>query len=191
MMFFQDGPGGGRRGRGRRLNSAAAARVGLVDRTNGDGAEPASGPPIEGAPPFSLGMLWRNAGTTWHGFRRVLGLVWEARPALTLALAMLNLVQGVLPAARVWISALLVDTVVAAVSNGVGVAAIGQVAVLVALQFGIGAVGTLLGTTSNICQQLLQERVTNRIQLLVMRHANQLDLVFFERPQFYDLIQQV
>jgi ATP-binding cassette, subfamily B, bacterial len=173
------------------VGSAAAARVGLVDRTNGNGAEPASGPPIEGAPPFSLGMLWRNAGTTWQGFRRVLGLVWEARPALTLALALLNLVQGVIPATRVWISALLVDTVVAAVSNGVGVAAVGQVALLVALQFGISAVATLLGSTSNICQQLLQERVTNRIQLLVMRHANQLDLVFFERPQFYDLIQQV
>jgi ATP-binding cassette subfamily B protein len=26
---------------------------------------------------------------------------------------------------------------------------------------------------------------------MVMRHANQLDLVFFERPQFYDLLQQV
>jgi ATP-binding cassette subfamily B protein len=37
----------------------------------------------------------------------------------------------------------------------------------------------------------LQEKVANRVQLLVMRHANQLDLVFFERPQFYDLLQTV
>src|SRR5262245_16427286 len=62
---------------------------------------------------------------------------------------------------------------------------------LVALQFGLSALGNVLGTASNICQQLLQEQVSNRIQLLVMRHANQLDLVFFERPKFYDLIQQV
>jgi len=33
--------------------------------------------------------LWANAGTTWHGFRRVLALVWEANPGLTLALALL------------------------------------------------------------------------------------------------------
>ncbi|MBV9544002.1 MAG: ABC transporter ATP-binding protein, partial [Chloroflexi bacterium] len=53
------------------------------------------------------------------------------------------------------------------------------------------AASQLLSTGANICQQLLQEQVSNRIQLVVMRHANQLDLVFFERPQFYDLIQSV
>ena len=48
-----------------------------------------------------------------------------------------------------------------------------------------------MSTVGNISQQLLQEQVANRIQLLVMRQANALDLVFFERPQFYDLLQQV
>lgn len=136
-------------------------------------------------------MLWANARTTWRGFVRVLGLVWEANAPLTASLAILNLAQGALPAARVWISKLLIDEVVAAVTNGTGTAALPVVLVLVALQFGIGALGNVLGTASNICQQLLQEQVSNRIQLLVMRHANQLDLVFFERPKFYDLIQQV
>ncbi|MBV9132796.1 MAG: ABC transporter ATP-binding protein, partial [Chloroflexi bacterium] len=83
------------------------------------------------------------------------------------------------------------DAVVGAVSSGNGTAALPQVMLLVALQFGIGAASNVLGTAANICQQLLQEQVSNRIQLLVMRHANQLDLVFFERPQFYDLLQTV
>src|SRR5215207_2207362 len=136
MMMFHDGPGGGRgrRSGGRRRDrGAAAARVGLVDRTNGNGVAPSPSPPdAEAAPPFTLAMLWRNAGTTWQGLRRVLGLVWEARPGLTLALAILNLLQGATPAARVWISALLVDTVVVAVTNGTGVGAAGHVAFLVA-----------------------------------------------------------
>jgi ATP-binding cassette subfamily B protein len=132
-----------------------------------------------------------NAGTTWHGFRRVLALVWDTNPVLTLSLAILNLAQGALPAARVWISKLLIDAVVAAVTTGSGTAALPAVVLLVALQFAIGAAGNLLGTGSNICQQLLQEQVANRVQLLVMRQANKLDLVFFERPQFYDLLQQV
>jgi ATP-binding cassette subfamily B protein len=188
VIVWHDGPGGGRRGR--RL-TAAGARVGLVDRANGHTQRPPGGPPGEGGPPFTLSMLWRNAGATWHGFRRVLRLVWEAKPGLTVALAALNLVQGATPAARVWISALLIDAVVAAVTSGVGTDAVGYIALLVAAQFAIAAVGNVLSTISNICQQLLQERVANRIQMLVMRHANQLDLVFFERPQFYDLIQQV
>ncbi|MCA1646490.1 MAG: ABC transporter ATP-binding protein/permease [Chloroflexi bacterium] len=180
------GPGGGR---GRPLGSAAAARVGLTDNANGTTTR-ADGPPPN-TPRFSLGSLWANAGTTWHGFRRVLGLVWEANPGLTLALALLNLAQGGLPAARVWVSKLLVDAVVAAVTTGSGTAALPQVVFLVVLQFAIGAAGNILSTIGNICQQLLQEQVANRIQLLVMRQANALDLVFFERPQFYDLLQQV
>ncbi len=189
-MVMWHGPGG-RGGRGRRLGSAAAARVGLTDGTNGT-ATPALAPPPAGeGPQYSPRMLWANARTTWRGFVRVLGLVWEANAPLTASLAILNLAQGALPAARVWISKLLIDEVVAAVTNGTGTAALPVVLVLVALQFGIGALGNVLGTASNICQQLLQEQISNRIQLLVMRHANQLDLVFFERPKFYDLIQQV
>src|SRR5438128_774921 len=189
MMIFH-GPGGHGGGRGRRLGTAAAARVGLTDHANGTAA-PASPPPAPSGPAMTPAALWASAGTTWHGFRRVLGLVWDANPWLTLSLALFNLLQGGLPAARVWISKLLVDAVVAAVTTGSGTAALPQVLLLVVLQFAIGAASNILSTVSNICQQLLQEQVSNRIQMLVMRHANQLDLVFFERPQFYDLIQQV
>ena len=190
MMFGGPGGpgGGGRGGRGRR-NSMAGARVGLTDKTNGTAVPGPSGP--ASGPGLSPRVLWSNAATTWHGFRRVLALVWDANPGLTTALAALNLLQGGLPAARGWISKLLIDEVVAAVSSGTGTAALPQVVLLVVLQFAIGAVGNLMGTVANICQQLLQEQVANRVQLLVMRHANQLDLVFFERPQFYDLLQQV
>jgi ATP-binding cassette subfamily B protein len=190
IMWHGPGPGGGG-GRGRRVGSAAAARVGLTD-TNGTAAQALPPPePVPEGPHFSPRVVWTNARTTWRGFRRVLALVWDANAALTGSLALLNLVQGFLPAWRVWISKLLIDEVVAAVSNGSGLAALPSVLWLVALQFFIGAAGNVLSTASNICQQLLQEQVSNRIQLLVMRHANQLDLVFFERPKFYDLIQQV
>jgi ATP-binding cassette, subfamily B, bacterial len=188
IIWHGPGGGGGRGGRGRRLGSAAA-RVGLTDRANGTGA-PAPDPPDD-TPGLTPAAMWANAGATWHGFRRVLGLVWHANAGLTLALAILNLLQGGLPAARVWISKLLIDEVVAAVTTGAGTAALPYVVLLVALQFGISAAGNIFSTVANICQQLLQEQVANRIQLLVMRQANQLDLVFFERPQFYDLIQQV
>jgi ATP-binding cassette subfamily B protein len=147
--------------------------------------------PATGGPQMTPRVVWGNAKTTWRGFRRVLGLVWEADAFLTASLAALNLAQGLLPALRVWVSKLLIDEVVAAVSSGAGVSALPSVLWLVALQFGIGAASNVLSTASNIAQQLLQEQVANRIQLLVMRHANELDLIFFERPKFYDLIQQV
>ena len=189
MWHGPGGPGGGRRGR--RVGSATAARVGLTDKTNGTPAPLAPPPPPADGPGLTPRAIWANAGTTWQGFRRVLALVWDANPWLTLSLAALNLLQGGLPAARVWLSKLLVDAVVAAVTTGTGTAALPQVLLLVVLQFAIGAAANILTTVSNICQQLLQEQVSNRIQMLVMRQANQLDLVFFERPQFYDLLQSV
>src|SRR5689334_22040010 len=110
---------GGRGGRGRR-NTAAGARVGLTDRANGTDNGQYARPPVEGGPSYSPRALVANARTTWSGFRRVLALVWDANAPLTIALAVLNLLQGGLPAARVWISKLLVDAVVAAVSTGSG-----------------------------------------------------------------------
>src|SRR3989442_14664908 len=130
-------------------------RVALAVSSNGTETAP---PELQlNAPGFTFGALWANAGTTWHGFRRVLALVWEATPGLTLSLAVLNLAQGGLPAARVWVSKLLIDAVVAAVTTGGGTAALPQVVFLVALQFAIGAAGNILGTIGNISQQLLQE----------------------------------
>jgi ATP-binding cassette subfamily B protein len=187
-MMFYHGPGGV--GSGRRGRHEATARVGLTDKTNGT-ALPAAPPPQAGGPPMTPAALLANARTTWRGFRKVLALVWDANAWLTAALALLNLLQGGLPAARVWLAKLLVDAVVGAVTSGTGTAALPQVLLLVALQFAIGAASNVLSTASNICQQLLQEQVANRVQMLVMRHANQLDLVFFERPQFYDLLQTV
>ncbi|HYY89941.1 MAG TPA: ABC transporter transmembrane domain-containing protein, partial [Chloroflexota bacterium] len=186
MIYFGDGGWG----RGRRRRNGPSERVGLTDALNGNG-RPSPTPEDGTSSTWSPQALWQNTRVTWQGFRRVLALVWEANPWLTIALGVLNLVQGGLPAARVWVSKLLIDAVVEAWSTGAGLSAVSEVGLLVALQFAVGAASNLLTTLANICQQLLQERVANRIQLLVMRHANELDLVFFERPQFYDLIQQV
>src|SRR5215475_11252973 len=122
MMY--GGPGGPRQAR--RARREAAARVGLTDKTNGT-TIPASAPPSSSGSTFTPSVLWKSARTTWHGFRRVLALVWDANPGLTLALALLNLLQGAVPALRVWLSKLLVDAVVSAVTTGAGTEALPQV----------------------------------------------------------------
>ena len=49
---------------------------------------------------------------------------------------------------------------------------------------------SFLSTLRNVCQQLLQERVTNTIQLQIMDHAARLDLSFFEDSTSYDLLRR-
>jgi ATP-binding cassette subfamily B protein len=58
------------------------------------------------------------------------------------------------------------------------------------VQFGLYVGNSLLQTVRNINQQALQELTARRVQLMVMQHANRLDLGFFENPEFYDSLQQ-
>jgi len=107
------------------------------------------------------------------------------------------------PAITAYVAKLLIDAVVRAISanvSGVPAATVtlgpltldptGIVVVLAVAQFAIYAVSSFLSTLRNVCQQLLQERVTNTIQLQIMDHASKLDLAFFEDSTSYDLLRR-
>ena len=121
---------------------------------------------------------------------RVLRLVWRISPVFTAVLGVLNIVQGFLPAITAFIAGALVDAVVRAIqfrgANGTSTLVIW----LVIAQFSIQGVNSLLSTLSNIAQQLLQEKVSLQVQLMVMEKANTLDLSFFEDATFYDALQR-
>jgi ABC-type bacteriocin/lantibiotic exporter with double-glycine peptidase domain len=61
--------------------------------------------------------------------------------------------------------------------------AVGAIVFLAILQLVLFALTALLGTIRNITQQLLQNAVAMRIQLMVMEKAATLDLAFYEDPR--------
>src|SRR5437660_6185933 len=65
-----------------------------------------------------------------------------------------------------------------------------MIVVLVVIQLVLFAITALLGTLRNITQQLLQNEVSMRIQLMVMQKAASLDLAFYEDPASYDLLRR-
>lgn len=170
----------------------------------GNGATRPSGPPRQQAEPGGeetpeeqpktfrerLRELKRNAQATAGGVPRALSLVWGTHKGYTIVMALLTLLQGVIPAITAWVSKLLIDAVVAATQDASKQAHVEQVVALVALQLILFLTSSLLQTVKNINQQALQELTANRIQLMLMQHANKLDLSFFENPRFYDLLQQ-
>ncbi|HEX3428350.1 MAG TPA: ABC transporter ATP-binding protein [Candidatus Limnocylindrales bacterium] len=134
---------------------------------------------------------------------RVIGLVWEASRILTIGLAIATVLAGVVPAITAYIAKLLIDAVVRAITVRANPAlsptvtvgpltldAVGTVVILAGAQFAIYALSSFLSTLRNVCQQLLQERVTNTIQLQIMDHAAKLDLAFFEDSASYDLLRR-
>ncbi|HVU66804.1 MAG TPA: ABC transporter ATP-binding protein [Ktedonobacteraceae bacterium] len=118
---------------------------------------------------------------------RVLRLVWSTSALLTSMLALLSLASGLLPAASVWISGGVLQSVVRAIISTDH--DLSQVWFYVIAQLIVNLLQSLVSTLSNISQQLLQERTSNRIQLMILHKADTLDLAFFEDPEFYDKLR--
>src|SRR5713101_7139042 len=123
---------------------------------------------------------------TFASLPRVLRLVWSTSAILTTLLGLLSLAQGFTPAISVTITALVIDTVV----NAIRTHNTSLIWLPVGLQLGITLLSSLLSTLSNIVKQLLQEQVSNRVQLDILKKADTLDLAFFENPEFYDKMRQ-
>ncbi|HZR44593.1 MAG TPA: ABC transporter ATP-binding protein [Ktedonobacteraceae bacterium] len=127
---------------------------------------------------FKLSKVFHS----FTNFPRVLRLVLSTSAPLTISLALLNILSGITPAFSVTISQLTID----AVLHGIRTHTISPIWLPVALQLGVGLLDRLLSSISNIVQQLLQNKVSNRMQLLILEKANTLDLSFFEDAEFYD-----
>ncbi|HVD01857.1 MAG TPA: ABC transporter ATP-binding protein [Candidatus Dormibacteraeota bacterium] len=168
--------------------------------------------PPEQEGPKDLRGRWLNFKQSLTGtlaaLPRVVRLVWDASPGLTLAMFVATVLAGLMPAASAYTSKLLVNAVVA----GIGIHAYHRpdrlppfafgpfhtpsytsfdaILFLAILQLAIFTVISLLGTVRNIAQQLLQNSVTMTIQLMVMEKAAGLDLAFYEDPASYDLLRR-
>lgn len=127
---------------------------------------------------------------TWNSTVRVFQLVWETSKWQTIALAALTLVLAVIPAAQVWLAGRLIDEV----ASGIGAEDIDpyirSIVILAIAQLLLFLGSSLFQTLSNVDQQLLQEKLTIHVQLMIMRHANSLDLSDFENAAYYDQLQQ-
>ncbi|HVX31314.1 MAG TPA: ABC transporter ATP-binding protein [Nitrolancea sp.] len=146
----------------------------------------------DGGRESSREVLRKNIEAALNGIPRVLKLVWQTSPRLSLAMGTLAVAQAAIPASQVWLSKLIIDAVVEAIRTGGATSEnVRHIALIAGLQFIIAALGSLFSTLNNIAQQLLQEQVSNRIQMALMEHVDKLDLAFFERSESYDLIQQV
>jgi len=115
--------------------------------------------------------------------RRALELVWSTNRVLTVALALLTLVAGILPASVAYIGSLIVDAVVAAMRSG-GLA--GHVVELVALEGALVASIAAAQRGLSLCQSLLRAQLGQRVNVMILEKALTLELQHFEDSEFYD-----
>ncbi len=116
--------------------------------------------------------------------RRAIGLVWDTNRALLLAMALLTLVAGLLPAGVAWVGAQIVDAVVFARNAADHDAA--RVLRLVLLEGALvaGLAGAQRGLS--LCQALLRAQLGQRVNVMILEKALTLELKHFEDSEFYD-----
>jgi len=115
-------------------------------------------------------------------------MVWDTSPGLTLATVILRLVSSVIPVAQLWVGKLIIDQVVQSIRGRV--ADPHKIWVYLAYEIALAVLSDLLGRAVNLSDSLLGDKFTNHVSLRLMEHANQLDLVSFEDPVFYDKLER-
>ncbi len=120
--------------------------------------------------------------------RRALDLVWTTNRRLTVVLAVLTLLAGMLPAAMAWVGALIIDAVVAAtrIMQDSGEASLHRVFALVATEAFIIAVLAGAQRGISLCQALLRAQLGERVNEMILEKALTLELAQFEDSEFYD-----
>lgn len=122
---------------------------------------------------------------------RALKLVWHAAPGLTAGWAALLVVQGLLPAAIVYLTRALVDSLVAAVGAGVGPAGARRTIVLAVIMAVALLATEVLRAAVRWVRTAQAERTRDRISSLVHEKALALDLAYFESPEYFDQLHHI
>ncbi|MCB9726926.1 MAG: ABC transporter ATP-binding protein [Deltaproteobacteria bacterium] len=116
---------------------------------------------------------------------RALALVWSTSRRLTVALASLTVVAGLLPAAIAWVGKLIVDGVVAASRSGTD-ADLHAALAAIALEAGLVVVLAAAQRGLSVCQSLLRALLGHRVNVIILEKALTLSLEQFEDSEFYD-----
>ena len=120
--------------------------------------------------------------------RRALLLVWTTNKPLSIALGVLTVAAGILPAGMAYIGALIVDAVIHAadVHRQGGDAPLGDVIRFVALEALLVAVSSMTQRGISLTQSLLRAQLGQRVNVMILEKALTLDLTQFEDSEFYD-----
>lgn len=121
---------------------------------------------------------------------KALRLIWAAAPGWTRMWAVLLFVQGLTPAALVYLTKGLVDSVVGAMNSGGSRA---EVRLAIVYSLAVAAIMVLSASLDSLIDwvrtaqaELIQDHIRN----LIHKQSTVVDFAFYETPEFYDQLDQ-
>jgi ATP-binding cassette subfamily B protein len=145
----------------------------------------ADSPPAAAADP--IGMQRSLLGVFAYS-SRALALVWTTDKALSITLAVLTLIAGVLPAGVAYVGAQIVDAVIHAADlhRRTGATLLTDVVKYVCLEALLVALTSMAQRGLSLAQSLLRAQLGQRVNVMILEKALTLDLTQFEDSEFYD-----
>jgi len=131
---------------------------------------------------------WEERLTALRNIPPVLNIVWQSGPLVVTLGLVFRLFTSLLPIVLLWITKLIIDSIVHAVS--VHQAVPSRLWWLVGAEFGVAVVSSILARIIDYLDQLLADKYTRHVSIEVMKHAAELDLVAYEDPVFYDRLER-
>ena len=131
---------------------------------------------------------WQERLSALGNVPAVLKIVWDSGPGVVVFGLVSRLFSSLLPVVLLWITKLIVDRIVLAVSTHQPV----QPGFwwLVATEFSLAVLNSILLRSIDYSDSLLADKYTRHVSIRVMNHAAGLDLIAYEDPVFYDRLER-
>ena len=131
---------------------------------------------------------WRERIRALHNAPPLFKMVWEAAPLAVASSLLLRFGISLVPVALLAVTRFIIDSIYALTSH--------QQALpkpfwwLVALEFLLACVGTILARLTDFSDTVLADKYTRHVSARVMEHASRLDLARYEDPAFCDKLER-
>jgi len=131
---------------------------------------------------------WHERISALRNVPAVLKIVWDSGPGVVIFGLVSRVFSSLLPVALLWITKLIIDNIVRAVSTHHAVRP--GFWWLVVAEFSLAVFNSILVRTIDYSDSLLADKYTRYVSIRVMNHAASLDLQAYEDPVFYDRLER-
>jgi ATP-binding cassette subfamily B protein len=127
-----------------------------------------------------------------HALRldRAVRFVWEAGPGWTTASLALVFLQGVLPLLALYVMKLIVDAVIFAMTAPDKTSAFRHVVLFIGFAIGIALLNALCQMIAGLVKEAQALEVTDHIYNILHAKSIEVDLEYYENPQYYDTLHR-
>jgi ATP-binding cassette subfamily B protein len=133
-------------------------------------------------------VTWFSRLAYLRNVRLLLSLVWQASPVFFSLSIFLRICRAIVPVANLWISKLILDTIILIVIRHSR--PVGTLWRLVVLDLAISVASDILTRLANLTDSMLADHFATYVNVRIMEHAIKLDLASFESPQILDKMER-